>query len=1851
MKLGKKTLTVIAALAVLLSAAMMTSCANETPTEDPSSSATVNQTPGQTTAGPTQPQPTEPPVEDEDVVLNFGDGLVATAEVKKSREIELRAQSNYVLIKGTGKFTVKIGEAEPVASDDKFEVKLENTADVYNSMVMTIQVEAAQTLEFTLIHNPGTEGNPYEVAASGETKVDFKEGVFVKIVDSGWYTLTGNEFYLTNYTTKENPVNEYKAYLAAGVYGISVKDKNADSSVTLTRVAAPAGYSEGQPLDVTELGDAKLTLFSGTKLYFHFTAPAEGLYVFSTGSEGKGSNCRFSVSTDDYATYYGRYYENEQWLTCAGGKNYAVHMVEDGQITIVVDYTMGEKLVGSDEVSINISNPVKIEALDQAVSATLELKGKAYYAFTAEEKGLYSFNLGLGNVNKQSRFQVWRKVQSEGREDAVTYEWVKGEYYTGSAQARLEAGESVYIVVDSEKGAYGSVSVQVERSLEEPLPETGWVSGTYEGTVTIVLDRESKTVKYGNFDPVRFYYLDGKATFTVGTDSQKDTYTMTMNENGTDIDLTSLRSSGEEETVTFVYAVPVDPVAIEKWQGIYQDADGNKLSIFSDGSGMIGMNRYFVGSGSGTKYDSKKNILAWDGDYTITIESMNDSGRVASISVKPRGGDTVVYTLESETVVVPPQYLPVEDGQKYTGANKYTLIGLNNLNSADIVVLAKNDDGSYTISGLTSKDHDRIVMKVVIEKEGDEIVSIKLYDEEGTLLDTLAKPGKVETPDIKVDGTKQDQSKSDESFDGMYYVKITADGWYTFYGEEGVQIIAASENADGKMVTDWTNKYNLTISGVTTEYKAGDVIAFYNGNFTASYSTTKPESSEAGTENNPFQWDGSDLFMDDYRKNTDLFYITYKAPASGTYSFNFTKSGADNMQMYLIYNGKEYGRKYGDLGWDTYDSLPMVLELTQGQEITFAVSRGYKTFGGWTLSVKSNVQAGDTVDINQYIGTWSNGSSISLEIKGDGTVIYDGPFASGTFELQKESATRYVFWYENTMFGGMSPVYIDLKNGTILLTDWDEYTLKKGSGSEGGDVTPPVGEDLFTANQKGEYTYDDGNYYFSLTLTIHEDGSITYKDSFDSIADKVFPTKNYGAIQFVCDNGVVVNLYFNDDGTVRLTTSEGDDVNLTRVGGSAVENVTFTEGQQGEYAGVGEDYSTYTVTIKGDTIDFVWDLGFGAVYNFNDLKATLENGIYSVKYTLAGEENTLTFKFAGSDIVISMPNGENITLEKKMTTTDGVFTAGQVGSYIGNDGYGDHKLTIKEDGTVDYEYSYAWGWGETSETVTESYPNVTVAETANGYSISFEDEYGEEMIYYLSFNADGSIALVYDEYSEPVTLKKEVVAEDGFFTADQQGTYTGNIYGEQYTFTVKKDTIDIADDYGEGVDTAEDVVMTFDGEWYTAAVTVGYSEWDLKFKFVDGKIYFTTDDYEYYYLSKEGASSSDSLFEKEEEGTYIYEGAEGELYYLIINADGTVSFMDHLDNMVENATVELSVDMIWFQFNCGDIAIKFRFSNEAGTKITLDAGGAIVELTKDGAEDGEDETPDISFTEEQLGTYTGTQTDMGYNYTLTLKENGKVDFLWSLGWEDVSGKDLVPGYANGVYTITVYYYGDVIIDFTIGNGQVTLNLPSGENVYMNKAYFSNQSSFTENQQGSYTGRYEAAECDIVLKLNADGTVDFKYGYAEGWQEWKNLTVKANGETYFFDTVDSGEFSFSFQADGSVSLAFLGTPVTMTKQDGDAGDVEQGISFTEEQKGTYSGNIAGYGNYTLTINVDNTVTFTCTPAGYNQETGTPTLKNGEYTLVLYADWLEEVRFSFVDGQMTVTYADMFGTYPATAEKIA
>lgn len=1366
MKTGRKTLAVIVALMMLLSVAtMMASCAGNTPT-DPSTSMDSSSTAEPTTSGA--------PVNDDDeaIALDFGDGLTAAAEVKQSRKITVRSQSNYLLIKGSGKFTVKYtvnGEEKSVQSDENNEVNLENTADVYTELVLTIEVDAAQTLSFTLVHNPGTEPNPYEIAASGDTKVTYTEGVFIKITDAGWYNIVGNEFFLTNYIVGDSGVTEYKAYLPAGTYGISAKDKTAESSVTVSRVNAPEGYSEETRKTISELGDAKLVLFKGTKLYFEFVAPEDGLYVFSTGSEGKGANCRFAVSADDYATHYGKYYENGEWLTCEGGKNYALHMVQDGTVTIVIDYTADDNMVGSDEVSINISVPKVVDQLDELVSNTLEKNGKAYFSFTAGETGTYTVQLGLGNTNNKSRIQIWTRELAEGREDAVTYEWVKGDYCDGIAYVKLEADETIYIVVDSEKNAYGNVSVQVSAGAEEPLPSEGWESGVYKcDDAKIQLDRDAKTVALGNLNAVRFYYLDGKATFT----ANEVAYTLEMAENGKDIVLSYVNDESETVSYTLVKIVPVE---ISKWQGVYVDADGNELTIFQDGAGIIDMKRYIIGD-SGTKFTAKENLLAWSGDYIIEINELSADGRVASVKVSVKKGtavaETVIYTLKSADVETVPEYLPIGN-DKYVGGNDYIIVN-GTINGSDVVVLKKIDDNTYMVSAVTSNDHDRILMKVVIEENDGKVVTIKLYNEKDELLSELAEPVIVATPDLKADGSQQDKSKRDESYDGMYYVKIPASGWYTFYGEEGVEIFSASE-VDGKASADWSTKCRLSTAGVTKQYNQGDVIAFYNGNFTASYSETEPVSNDPGTENNPYEWDGSDLKLDSVRKeSTDRFYISFTPSASGTYTLKFTHSEYSNEQINVFYNGAEYGRWWNDDkgswgDWEKYDNrLPVQMKLTAGEEISFSIAYGRSNASGWTMSVEFTADQGGN----------------------------DGGESGGI---------------------------------------WGTYT--------------------------GSYP-DMGSY----TITIYEDGTLDF------------------------------------------TCSE-----------------------------LGDKQSGLKWTLSGET--------------------------YSFNYIYSGKPSPASFTISGNTMTLD-DWGNEITLTKAEDSggNEGSI-GGNAGTYIGTDEEGSiHKITIDANGTLTYIYSYYRGWGN-AELVEEIYADLTVVETENGYKFSGVcDGYEVECSFY--FDGNGDIVFTYNEYADPVTLKKQ--AEGGMFSADQQGTYTGFINEEEYTFVVNGNTIDIYDDYGEGVDEAKDVSLEYDGEWYTAAVTVGPLEWDLKFKFVDGKIYFTIDDFDYFYLSKEDdASTGTNYFDEGQEGTYVGSDSYGVSYELTINADGTVSYEDSLGYAVENAIVEQSRDMLWLQFDLQGITVSIRFTNEDGTQITMILDEVTVTLEKESAADS-----DGMFSAEQQGEYT-----------------------------------------------------------------------------------------------------------------------------------------------------------------------------------------------------------------------------------------------------------------------------------------
>lgn len=135
MKHGRSRLALITALAVIMAFAMvLSSCAKDDATTAPSGDATTapegNATTGAPTTGapttggddPTGPNNTEPEV-DADLSLTFGDDMTATAEVTESRKITVHTKSDYLMIKGNGKFTVSVdgGKALFIGSSAKTE--------------------------------------------------------------------------------------------------------------------------------------------------------------------------------------------------------------------------------------------------------------------------------------------------------------------------------------------------------------------------------------------------------------------------------------------------------------------------------------------------------------------------------------------------------------------------------------------------------------------------------------------------------------------------------------------------------------------------------------------------------------------------------------------------------------------------------------------------------------------------------------------------------------------------------------------------------------------------------------------------------------------------------------------------------------------------------------------------------------------------------------------------------------------------------------------------------------------------------------------------------------------------------------------------------------------------------------------------------------------------------------------------------------------------------------------------------------------------------------------------------------------------------------------------------------------------------------------------------------------------------------------------------------------------------------------------------------------------------------------------------------------------------------------------
>lgn len=1085
---------------------------------------------------------------DQPATPTFSDEWTAMVEVEKSREITVARPSNRIKITGEGSFTVTYtaADGEKTLTSENGAITLENSSTVHIGMVLTVKVEAKTVLTLALEFDKGAEENPYDVAEGANTTVTFTKETYIRIPKTGWYSLAGEDVELTNYSLAD----DRRVFLPAGVHGLSSR-ASGEVSVTITPLETPVGYDQDDPVAITELGrEHSLTLYSGVKLYFSYTAEEAGLYEISLGSAGKSQNSRFAISTEDYKTYYGRYYsEDGEWLSCPGGKTVTVFLKAGEAVTIAADYTLEENMIGDDALAILVKpGEGAIDLKDGEGSGELAKGGELIFRFTAPEAGAYEASLGLGATNKACRFTT-------SLDDGVYY---GSDCDSDTKLLRLEKGQVVYFLVDSPSEAAGSVMLLVGEAAEQPWPE-GIKTGTYVGkSLELVVDRDSRQLSLNGSAKVRGFCAEGIITFSIGVEGAgSQDYTLKLAENGTDLELSWVKTtvSEEDETVirTLTFQEEVEPIAISLWEGVYtataEDGTVTKLTIYKDGSGLFGTTRYDI-TDSGCTY-TDRNVLQWQIAYTMTIAEQDETGKVTKISAVVHGQETpVLFTLTDEPTVPLPTTLPIQVDDTFPGSAGFLLYfqGSYQYFNDRVFDIVAYDEASktYTIAGYdTAAGDDKAPASYRLTFKDEE--TIEVYDLEGKLLDTLVKAKPVEIPDLQANGKQETSLAVDDA--GRIYLRVTKDGWYTFtsYGEHPAEIFTDCTVPDtGKPSADADSKKTVsTTSGLLLQLSKGTVICIY-GEASAVYSATEPVA-EVGSEKNPHAMEGNTLEVTDLIDGSRPYYVSYTAKTAGTYEIGFNID-----KMHFVVKGQEYGRVFTDLSWaDCAGGLVCKLELAAGDTVVIQLNRptssgddaiiGVAPEGTLKAELAAAVSANLPTAVTSFTeaqqGTYGYGSyQLTLNANGKADLIMEGGEISEKGATVIRKGDTYSFTYD--YYGNdLTAKFSFNADGSIhfLSSPYDNYvTLTLG----GGGAT----EGIFTDEEQGYWADADGDYMMiieadSVTLSI---GDYT---EYTVTAEELSTSLDGLYWQFTCEAGdVSFRLHQTTDGTYYIHLTVGDKI-------------------------------------------------------------------------------------------------------------------------------------------------------------------------------------------------------------------------------------------------------------------------------------------------------------------------------------------------------------------------------------------------------------------------------------------------------------------------------------------------------------------------------------------------------------------------------------------------------------------------------------------------------------------------------------------------------------------------------------
>lgn len=862
-------------------------------------------------------------------------------------------------------------------------------------------------------------------------------------------------------------------------------------------------------------------------------------------------------------------------------------------------------------------------ALDTENQKPATLESSVYYKYTSAKSGRYKVELALG-ASENGTFTVDAADGTYGLDcdaESVTID--------------LDEGDTVYILYTYKGASTDGITVSpvVGAVLDETLPADRYPSGTYltaDGSVRAEFNHATKHL-VSDLGEITVKYLGGKYDMLYFTaDEQGHIGTIKPGENGAYL----LKLPGADEPV----ALHIQPSAtLSKVSGYYEPAVSGaitggitKLYIYQSSESDATAVRYLMLNKDGgsayhfanATYDAVFNKLTCD-LFSATL-NLDASGDVESVNICI-GESENKYSWKATAPAIPPEKLLNEYNVKYEGEDHTIRSHYGEqyfgADGYDGIIVMEYDQvsGKYSIEVNTSDGY--IKYAVVFE---DNKSTIKLYDADGALIDTLEKSGWAyhELPT-----TEQSVSLAASDFqDGYYVYQAKQTGWYNISVPNGATVYYPLNQYDLE------DRYSPRKARDSVYLTEDDLVGIYMETPAAITVAVAPTSTPVGLSasnpkapvNGKATLDIAPIVAADPGADPEYqtSYFTYTAPESTYYVVKVTYNGMGTCTTIYV-NDEQHNAEWGDVDYE-----PISVELTAGNTIVIKVI-GQEGWEYIEVSVAEDVKVDATEitlegepegNIKTVSATAATGANYYFESTNGADVNVSG---SAAFAVLLQNGDVIEAEAGDSGYVAVIPtseerVYFKLKSATQQNVTFTQ-TFEKGSAGYPHELSTAQGPATITLGYRtpvyftlapGVYSFDSEDTWLFVYLG-EED--VNLGSPFEVEADDVF----------MCQ-------YTGNETSATLTIQELHEI--------------FSDSRIGKYTG------SCSIEFAGETYDYEITLTFNK-YGIGKYKVNDDS--YTIGITATEEPGEFTFRYDDTfDVTFSFTaDGLLVTDEDKSAST------------------------------------------------------------------------------------------------------------------------------------------------------------------------------------------------------------------------------------------------------------------------------------------------------------------------------------------------------------------------------------------------------------------------------------------------------------------------------------------------------------------------------------------------------------------------------------------------------------------------